>query len=89
MIFYFQCKQTFHKLTGAIPSFLNAGTHFSDSVYIYVYRSDVYASQRWYYWKAKPEQVTAITKMFPWLCYSVHMLSVWLVLYLQHKANEK
>ena len=54
---------------------------------MYVCRSDVYASQRWYYWKAKPEQVNAITKMFPWLCYSVHMLSVWLVLYLQHKAK--
>ena len=54
---------------------------------LYFCRSDVYASQRWYYWKAKPEQVTAITKMFPWLCYSVHMLSVWLVLYLQHKAK--
>ena len=50
-------------------------------------RSDVYASQRWYYWKAKPEQVNAITKLFPWLCYSVHMLSVWLALYLQHKAK--
>ena len=59
----------------------------NSSCQLYFCRSDVYASQRWYYWKAKPEQVTAITKMFPWLCYSVHMLSVWLVLYLQHKAK--
>ena len=59
----------------------------NSSCQLYFCRSDIYASQRWYYWKAKPEQVNAITKMFPWLCYSVHMLSVWLVLYLQHKAK--
>ncbi|XP_067941895.1 uncharacterized protein [Watersipora subatra] len=50
-------------------------------------RSDSEASGRWYYWKLKPEDTTAWTRLFVWASYCFHNLSVWLVLYLQHKAK--
>ena len=50
-------------------------------------RSDDQASSRWYYWKLKPSLVTGVTKLFPWIGYSLHNLFVWLVLYLQQKSK--
>lgn len=50
-------------------------------------RADDESSSRWYYWKLKPSLVTVGTKLFVWIGYSLHNLSVWLVLYLQQKSK--
>lgn len=45
---------------------------------------------KWYYWKLKPWEVTPFTRLFVWLCYTGHQLSVWLVIYLaQLKRSEE
>ena len=44
---------------------------------------------RWYYWKLKPKDVTHFTRLFPWLCYICHQLTVWSVLYLGQVAKTK
>ncbi len=43
---------------------------------------------QWYYWRIKPDQVTIWTRLFPWICYVTHQLSVWIVLYLAQRDKQ-
>jgi len=45
---------------------------------------------RWYYWQLKPWEVSMLTRLFVWLCYAGHQISVWLVIYLAqlHKSEQ-
>ncbi|XP_072041949.1 uncharacterized protein [Amphiura filiformis] len=44
-------------------------------------RSDPSASGRWYYWQLPPEKVTAWSRIFVWLCYIGHQLTIWGTIY--------
>ena len=44
-------------------------------------RSDPAASGRWYYWQLPPSKVTALTRLFMWLCYIGHQLTIWGTIY--------
>ena len=57
------------------------------NLFIITCRSDKDASSRWYYWKVKPEEATHWSRLFVWVGYSLHNLSVWFVLYLQHRSK--
>ncbi|XP_063963388.1 uncharacterized protein LOC129273708 [Lytechinus pictus] len=45
------------------------------------------ATSRWYYWKLKPEEVTTLTRVIPWLCYTLHQLFVWSCIYYAQKKK--
>ena len=40
------------------------------------------ASGLWYYWKLKPNDVTAWSQALVWGCYSLHQLSIWAIVYM-------
>ncbi|CAH1241666.1 Hypp6385 [Branchiostoma lanceolatum] len=46
---------------------------------------------RWYFWKLRPELVTPWTRLFVWVCYTVHQLLAWWLLYLAqvNKQSQK
>lgn len=53
-------------------------------------RSDPKASSRWYYWQLPTDQATALTRLFVWLCYIGHQLTIWgTIFYAQRKKTSR
>eukprot|EP00057_Strongylocentrotus_purpuratus_P005495 XP_003731096.1 PREDICTED: uncharacterized protein LOC100888274 [Strongylocentrotus purpuratus] len=50
-------------------------------------RCGIGATSRWYYWKLKPVEVSALTRIVPWLCYTLHQLFVWSCIYYAQKKK--
>ncbi len=52
-------------------------------------RSDPHASSRWYYWQLDPNKATAWTRLFVWLCYIGHQLTIWGTIYYAQRTRSK
>ena len=51
-------------------------------------RSDPDADTRWYYWQLPPDKANALTRLFVWVCYIGHQLTIWgTIFYAQKKKT--
>ena len=49
--------------------------------------SDPNAASRWYYWQLPPDKANALTRLFVWLCYIGHQLTIWGTIYYAQKRK--
>lgn len=47
------------------------------------------ASGRWYYWQLPPDETTAWTDAFVWLCYVAHQLFIWATIYIAQRKRAR
>ena len=45
------------------------------------------ASSHWYYWQLPPNETTSLTRLFVWLSYSAHQLTIWASIYYAQKKK--